>query len=232
MPAFAHAYTDDPLGLATEATIILTDLKGGPRAQFVEVFAANAAYIAAAAQAIKPSEEWQIDYELLGTDDLVLDIGTAVNTDYIITGVQVSCGPDKYPTVSVTAMKLLASVGGASNIAALLTSFSHTLTVVGGFGAMNRTLLGVSLPADGGVSASLSLSMQTAEAMAETTGALLADGFTMYGMKQECTYEAFSAITPPVAGKVTAEDTRTSRTGWKIFAKSWFEYIGSVPTPP
>jgi hypothetical protein len=215
MTTFAHAHTDDPLGLATAATIILTDVRGGERNQFVEVFDATAAYLAAAAQAIKPIEEWQIDYEILATGSLVVALGSLVNIDYLVTGLSANSRSDGYPTASLTAIKL-------SSAAKFVATGTGSITVTGGFGLVNKLEATFSK----GISSSLSLSMQTAEALEETSGDYLDEGYTLYGMKKECQVEAYDAITIPVAGKQTASDLANSgRTAWGTQTASWFEYI-------
>ncbi|MBP7430715.1 MAG: hypothetical protein KBC05_14875 [Candidatus Hydrogenedentes bacterium] len=211
----------DPLDLADASDIVLNSANGGPRMQYVEVFSPTGAYLAGGTVAIRPREEYSIEYTLVG-GSLVLNIGALVNTNYVITGVNVSCRTDGYPTVGLTALKFTnANMFNATN------SLKTTLTITGGLGVVN--LFGAT--AAGAISSSMSLSAQTAETLAPTGGDLAVGGFVMYGLKQECQLESTSAITLPAGGKLTSEDSRKSSTGAQINFKAWFEYL-TAPTPP
>lgn len=217
MPDFHHAHTDDPLGLADETGIILVDKNGGVRKDFVEMLAADGRFIAAAVVELKPVEEYQLTYELRDAGGLTLAFGVAVNTNYILTAGSVKCGSGAYPTVDVTALK-------PSNINKLkaYTGAAIELAVAGGFGMVNK--FGATFSK--GISSGASVSMQTAEAMEETSGDYLEAGLYYYGFKLEATAEAYDSITLPV-GAFSGQplDTKTSRDGWKTYAAAWWQYL-------
>jgi hypothetical protein len=204
----------DLLDLADGTNVILAGNGGGARKQYVEVFAATGAYIADAAVATRPHDEFTVEYELVG-GSLVLNVGEAVNTDYFITGISANCGSEQYPRVSVTFLKFSA--------ANLFNSGSKkaTITITGGFGVVN--LFGAT--AEGAISSSLSLTTQQVETLASTSGDYQEGGYAIYGLKQECQIESTTAISLPADGKETSSDERASSTGAKTYSKSWFEYL-------
>jgi hypothetical protein len=206
----------DLLGLADGTDVILVSSGGGARKQYVEVFAANGAYIPDAAVATRPHDEFTVEYEVIG-GTLELNIGVAVNTDYFITGISANCGSEQYPRVSVTFLKF-----SAVN---LFNSGSKTATIeiTGGFGVCN--LYGAT--AVGAISSSLSLTAQTVETLASTSGDYQEGGYAIYGLKQECSIESTTEITIPADGKETSSDERAGSTGASTYSTSWFEYLSA-----
>ena len=218
---FAHAHGDDPLGLATASDIILVSKSGGVRKEWVEVLSELGVYIKDAALtpfAIKPVDEFTIEYEVRKAS-LVIPLGVMVNTDYLVTAVSAKSDSSSYPTARVTVIKF-------SNANKLLATPSApgSLTVVGGFGLVNKWGATVT----GGISASTSVSMQMVEAMEETSGDYLQEGYCQYGFKQEITIESYTALTDENCGAathVTSRDTATGRDKLQTFSVSFFKYL-------
>jgi len=213
-----HIATTDPLGLGSivGGPINVTDISGGPRSDFLEVAGGDGKFIQSALVALRPVEEWSIQYELLDTASFSIAFGAMVNTNYLVTSFSASCGPDSYPTVSVTVLKPSA----AAKVKAYGSSITQTLT--GGFGIVEK--FGATAT-EAFVSSSCNITMQTLEAMGETDGDFMAAGLYHYGFKREVSIEAYSAITTPAANQVTDTDIRESRDGWKIFAANYWSYL-------
>jgi hypothetical protein len=214
MPTFAHTSATDPLGLATDNVIVLTDQNGGDAREHVEVLNAAAQYVTAATTAIKIRTEGRSAYELLATARLVVDFGVAINTHYIATGLTAQYTSEGYPTAEVTWIKF-------SAIAKYLATGSGQITLTGGFGLVEK--FGATFAQ--GISSRLSVSMMNSEAMAETSGDFLDAGYTHYGLKCEYTVEAYDAITIPAGAVPAGTDSKTGRTAWGTFSKSWFTYL-------
>lgn len=218
---FAHAHTSDPLGLATASDIILVGVSGGVRKEWVEVLSELGVYIKDAALtpfAIKPVEEFTIEYEVRKSS-LVIPLGVMVNTNYLVTSASAKSDSSSYPTASVTVIKF-------SNVNKLLATPSAPgdLTVIGGFGLVNKWGATVT----GGISASTSISMQQVEAMEETSGDYMQEGYVQYGFKQECTIESYTVLSDANCGTgthVTSRDTGTGRDKLKTFSVSFFKYL-------
>jgi hypothetical protein len=219
-----HIATADPLGIGTldgSTEINVTELSGGNVKEFHEVLAGNGRHIQAAVKELRPNEEWSIAYELLDGAAFSLAFGVPVNTDYLITSFSASCGPDSRPTVNVTAIKPSA----AGKIKSYAGGGAITIAMSGGFGIVEKwgaTSTGAFL------SSSCNISMQTLEAMEETSGDFLDAGIYHYGFKKEVSVEAYAAITPPANSKVTDAPTRESREGWKVFASSFWLYMDAI----
>lgn len=217
MPTHAHAHTDDPLGLATETGIILTDRNGGPRRELLESLAANGKYLAAAVKILKPVEEWSMSYELHDGATLTLVFGAAVNTNFLITAASAKYSATGRPVVDVSCVKPSA----ANKIKAYATAI--TIDFAGGFGLVDK--FGATFSQ--GISSQCSITMQTApEAMGETDGDYLTGGLYHFGFKKECQAEAYDSITLP-AGAHSAQplDLKTGRDGWKTYAAAWWTYM-------
>jgi hypothetical protein len=220
MATFGHTHSADPLGKATDDTIILKSVRGGERKQFSEVLSSSSAYIAAAAVALKPHELWVVEYEVVSAT-LTLALGSMINTNYLVTGLSAQCSFDKYPTVSVTCIK-------PSAAAKFTAKQTGTVSVTSGFGIVNKWGATFSQ----GVSSSMNLSMRTAEAMTETPAAGVSDyiaaGLTVYAMRKDFSVQAYDAITLPTGGYPTEVNGATpdsSNEGWQIFKASWFSYV-------
>jgi hypothetical protein len=216
-----HIASTDPLGIGsiTGGPINIVDISGGPRKDFHEVLASNGKYIESAVKAMKPVEEWSIQYELLDTASFSVAFGALVNTNYLVTSLAASCSPDNRPTLTVTALKPSA----AGKVKAYASAVTFAMT--GGFGIVDSfgaTSTGAFL------SSSCSISMQTLEAMDETSGDYLDDGIYHYGFKKEVSVEAYEAITEPADSYVTDEDQREGRDGWEIHAKSFWLYLDAI----
>ncbi len=225
---FAHLHTDDPLGLATAGDIVLVNVSGGIRRDFVEMLSEKGIYVPAAAQAIKPVEEFQVEYELRSTA-LTVPLGQLVNGSYLVTALSAQSDSGKYPTVTVTVIKFSATNKLLTSVLAETVSSALSQDITGGFGLVNK--YGVSGTIRG-ISSSMSISMQAAERMEETSGDYLQSGYVQYGFKREVTIESYTevgsgATVSGVSGaKVTARDTKTARDGYKTFSVSYFEYLG------
>ena len=218
MPNFA-LQNADPLGLGsiTDGPILVTDITGGPRKDYAEVLGGDARYIDSAVKELRPIEEWTISYELLTGASLTVPLGVPVNTNYLVTAVSGSSGPDAYPTASVTAIK----PSNANKIKNYVGA-AVTFDMVGGFGIVNKHGM---TAASAFISTSASISMSTAEALEETSGDYLLGGIYHYGFKLEGSGEAYGAITIPANAKLTDSDTRESREGWQTYSASWWSYV-------
>lgn len=218
---FAHAHTDDPLGLATASDIILVSVSGGVRKEWVEVLSELGVYIkdtTLTPKAIKPVEEFTIEYEVRKSS-LVIPLGVMINTNYLITSVSAKSDSGSYPTARATVIKF-------SNANKLLATPSAPgdLTIVGGYGLVNKWGATVT----GGISASTSVSMQQVEALEETSGDYMEEGYVQYGFKQEITIESYTALSDANCGTathVTSRDTGTGRDKLKTFSVSFFKYL-------
>jgi len=219
MPDFAIEIAD-PLGIGTidgSNAINVTEVSGGDRNDFHEVIAGNGKYIESAVKIIKPREEWTIGLELLDGAAFSLAFGVAVNTDYLVTSFSANCTPDTRPVISITAMKpssaakIKAYFGGATTVA-----------IAGGFGIVEDWDCS---SVDAFLSSQTSISMQTAEAMEETSGDFLDGGLLQWAFKQETSVEAYGTITLPGTAHQPSGDIRRSRDGWKIFAASYWQYL-------
>lgn len=218
MGDFAHAHTDDPLGLATAGDIVFAGKTGGVRKNYVEMLSELGVYIAAAAQEITPVEEFQLSYELRSSS-LVVPLGSLINTNYVVTGLSAESGSKQRPTVNVNVIKFSAP----GKYLAPVTS-PGSITIVGGFGLVNKWGATVTR----GISSSMTVSMQKPDdRLEETSGDYLAEGYTQYGFKQEVSIEAYDAITTLGTGakKTASDDGNTSRDGWKIYSVSFFKYL-------
>jgi hypothetical protein len=211
------------LGIGTlngSNAINVVDISGGPRKGFHEVLAGQGQFIQSAVKTLRPVEEWSIQYELLDGAAFSLAFGTPVNTNYLITSFQASCGPEARPTISVTALKPSAAAKiKAYALGAISVSMSGGFGIVEKWGATST---------DAFVSSNCNISMQTLEAMEETSGDFLAAGIYHYGFKKEVSVEAYGAITEPASSQVTDSDQRESRDGWQIYAKSFWSYMDAI----
>lgn len=213
---FAHAHTDDPLGLATAGDIVLVDVSGGERKNYVEMLSELGVYIAAAAQAIRPVEEYQVQYELRSST-LTIPLGALINTNYAVTGLQVGCGSEKYPSVSANIIKF-----SNANKYLAPVSVPSAIAITGGFGLVNKWGATVT----GGISSTMSISMQSVDALEETSGDFLEDGYCQYGFKQDVTIESYNLVSSLGTGaKVTSRDAKTGRNGLKTFSVQFFKYL-------
>jgi hypothetical protein len=214
----------DPLGLALGA-INLAGVSGGARKEWSEVMDPTGVPILNVINALKPKEEWQVEYELLDGASFSIGLGAAVNTDYLVTALSLRQGADTRPTVGVTAIK--------PSSAAKIKAYINPITLgpwSGGFGVINK-VSSISAASDF-ISLNASISIQTAEALKEAAVVGVTDyldaGLYTYGFKLEITAEAYGAITEPANSKVTAEDVKESREGWKTYSKNCWLYLDSV----
>lgn len=218
MPS-VHITTADPLGLADPGVINLKSLTPSTPRSFLEVLGSDGKYIAEAIKTLNPLEQFDIVYELLDTASLEIPLGVAVNTNYLITSLSCSCGPKKYPEVSLTVIK-------PSN-AAMIKAYSGaiTLTFVGGMGIVNK----FDATSTGSfISSQCSVSMQSLDADNETTGDFETDGIYRYGFKQEVSCEAYGAITIPGTAHASPNAPATPKEtaeGWQIYAASFWTYL-------
>ena len=214
-----HISSDDPLDFADAGVINLVSITPSTPRQFVEVLLASGKYDADNLKQIKSLEQWDLSYELLDGADLDLVFGVAVNTSYLLTVASLDCGPDKYPILNVSCIK----PSNANKIKAYGSGI--TVTVAGGFGMVNKH--GATATA-AFLSSQMSVSMQTLEAMEETSGDFMEGGIYHFGFKQECSAEAYSAITIPAGAhaQTNAPTTpRETREGWQIYPAAWWLYL-------
>lgn len=223
-PSFAIEI-EDPLGIGTidgTSAINVANVSGGPKSDFHETMAGNGQYIAAAVKALKPVEEWTIDYELLDGAAFEIAFGVLVNSSYVVTSAQASTSAESRPTVSVTVLKPSA----ASKLKAYANAV--TLEMAGGFGIVEKFGL-TSVGAF--VSTQASVAMQNAESMEETSGDYLTGGLYYFGFKQEVTAEAYGVITG-TGYNLTEQPIRRSKEGWRIYAASGWKYLDAIVAAP
>lgn len=214
-----HITSTDPLGLASAGVINLKSITPSTPRSYHEVLLSSGKYKADALKVLKPLDQFEIVYELLDTASLTLSFGVAVNTNYIITAASCACGPDKYPLVTVTAIKptainmLKASSDGV------------TLVCAGGFGIVNKW---GATATSAFISSNCSVSMQTLDAMDETSGDFLVGGLYYFGWKQEMSFEAYGVITAPAGSHATPNKPATpkeSAEGWQVYPASFWKYL-------
>lgn len=221
LPNFAITVAD-PLGIGSldgSTAVNTVSVSGGPQKQYHEVLGGNGLYILSAVKILKPIENWDMEYELLDGGDLEVGFGDATNGDYLITAFSASCSPDARPTASITAIKPSAS--------AKIKPYSEvgtppTLTITGGFGIVEKW---GATSTSAFVSSQGSVSMQTAEALDETSGDFLANGLLTWGFKQECQVEAYGPITVPEGKFTTDNPVRRQRDGYETHSASFWSYL-------
>jgi hypothetical protein len=221
MPS-VHISSSDPLGKASAGVINLTSITPSTPRSFVEVLLSTGKYDISSLKTIKPLEQWDLTYELLDTASLSLSLGVAQNTSYLITALSCSCAPDKYPEVNVTIIKPSA----ANKIKA--NGSGVAVALVGGFGVVNK--FGATSTA-AFVSSQMSISLQTLEAMEETSGDFMQAGIYHFGFKQECQAEAYAAITIPAGAHAQTNAPTTpkeTREGWQIYPAAWWTYLDAT----
>jgi hypothetical protein len=218
-----HISTTDPLGLAVAGEVNLVSITPSQSKSFAEILGPDGLYIAAALKTTKPLDQIECVYDLLDSASVDVVLGVAFNTSYLVTAVSCSCGPDKYPQLTVTAIK----PSSAGMIKAYGTGI--TLNYVGGFGIVNK--FGATA-ASAMISSQSSVSMQSLEAMDETSGDFLADGIYRFGFKEEASCEAYGAITTPTGAHAITNQPATakeSREGWQVYSASWWTYLDPAP---
>jgi hypothetical protein len=220
-----HITTADPLGLASAGVINLKSLTPSTPRSYVEVLLASGKYSAAAIKTIKPLEQWDITYELLDTASLVVHLGVVVNTNFLVTAYSCNCGPEKYPEVNLTVIK-------PSSAGMIKAGTDKTITAVGGFGIVNKW---GATSTKSFISSGCTISMQSLEAMHETSGDFMAAGIYRFGFKQECQAEAYAAIVTPVGAHATPNAPTTPKEtaeGWQSYQASWWTYLDPYVAAP
>ncbi len=219
---YVHIITDDPLGIGVRngGAINVTDIDGGPVSEFHEVLAGEGRFIEDAVKALRPTEEYNIDYELLDGAAFSIAFGIPVNTNYLVTSFAANCSADTRPTCSAGCVK--------PTLAAMIKSYALgavSIDMSGGFGIVAKWGCAA---ADEFLSSSCSVSMQTIESMDETSGDYKSDGLYHYGFKQEVSVEAYGEITAPGTAHVTENKTREGRNGAKIYRVSFWQYMDAI----
>jgi len=216
---YAHAHTDDPLGLATESGIILVDLdpQENGASQYVESRRADNKILEVLE--VNPADQVTVNYEVHADSTLTLAFGVQIGaTGYVLTSANISAPSDNYITASVTAIKLsaIAKVD-------LVNGATESIDVVGGFGVPNALGSGITVAAKGFISGSLSVSTNVAEAFESAD--YKTDGYLITYIRKQYTFEALSQLTMPGTwyGAVNSEP-KSSREGWKIYSyQGWLE---------
>jgi hypothetical protein len=221
-PSAFHAHTDDPLGLATAGDIVLASLDIGNVYDRIEMLAETGFQIDDADVPLllqKFSRQASIVYELKkATLGLVLPFGAVINTDWVIQQATVDYNSGAFPRVSLNVLELVAAASLAVH------GDPGELTVVGGWGAVDDfDVTGSPQP----VSSQFSIAFQTLEAMdvGANAGKFLSGGYLMWNWRKQYRLDSYTDFTPPATGHVTEAPVRTSREGWKIYSKSWYEYV-------
>lgn len=214
-----HITATDPLGLASAGVINLKSITPTTPRSYVEILLSSGKYSAAAVKKIKPLEQFDIVYELLDTASLTVAFGVAVNTNFLISSFSCASGPEKYPEVTISCIK--------PSSATLIKAYSGSvsLTAVGGFGIVNKW---DATAASAMISSQCSVSMQSLDAMDETTGDFLLGGIYRFGFKQECQVEAYGAITIPAGAHAKPNEPSTPKQtaeGWQTYQGSWWKYL-------
>jgi len=218
-----HVTSADPLGIGTldgSNGINIIDITGGPSRQFHEVLAANGKFIQSAVKFLKPVEEWVFNYELLDGASFSLAFGVPVNTSYLVTAFQASCGADVRPTISVSVVK-----PSAANLIKSYAGGAISVTMAGGFGIVEKW---GATAAEAMLSSQCSISMQTLEAMDETSGDFLVGGIYHYGFKKECAVEAYGVITPPAGSFYGESKKREGRDGIQVYSMTFWSYMDAA----
>jgi hypothetical protein len=148
-----------------------------------------------------------------------------VNTNFLVTAYSCNCGPEKYPEVSLTVIK-------PSSAGMIKAGTDKTITAVGGFGIVNKW---GATSAKSFISSGCTISMQSLEAMHETSGDFMAAGIYRFGFKQECQAEAYAAIVTPVGAHATPNAPTTPKEtaeGWQSYQASWWTYLDPYVAAP
>lgn len=219
---FAHAHTDDPLGLATAGDIVLVDLSLGDIFDRVEMLAETGFFINTTGTPTlldKFKRQASITYELRSSN-LALAFGALINTDWVINSCTVDNSSTSRARVSISALEL-------SNPSALAVKGTPgSYTALGGYGYVDTfSVTGSPRP----VSSQFSIAFRTIEAVdvGANAGKLLDDGYLMWDWRKNYRLDAYDTFTPEAGSLVTENPTRTSREGLKIYSKSWFKYVTS-----
>ncbi len=218
---FAHAHTDDPLGLATAGDIVLVDLSTGPVYDRVEMLAETGFFINTTGTPKlleKFTIQANITYELRSSS-LVLAFGAVINTNWVIQSATVDQSGTSYPRVSLSVLELKA----AASLGVKGTPGSYTVT--GGYGAVD--VFGVSGAEP--VSSQFSISFRTVEAMdvGVNAGRFLAGGYLMWDWRKNYQLNSYQMFSAPAGGHATEAPVRTSREGLKVYSINWFTYVTS-----
>lgn len=184
MPTFSHTHASDPLALATAGDIVLVDQTPAIKREIIDILSEASKPLADSAKTIRGVVEVTVNYELKSTA-LTVQFGANVNTDWRIISASYNAGAGQYPTLSLTAIK---PESGSFATAIAVGS----LEFPGGFGLLT-TLFGASCAAP--ISCTASVSGQTVMAITHDTGAILAEGLSVYGHRADISIEGYSAIT-------------------------------------
>lgn len=224
MADFAIANVNsDPLGLAGGA-IVLVSVDGGPRKEYHESLNYNGKPLSDAVKELKPTDQKTVNYELHDTASLVIPLGILTN-GWFVAGLTANCTAEGRPTVQVNIVKPSADAKYKARAAgAIELTFTGGFGVVDGFGATGMDTQGIS--------SSLSISMQTAEAMHPTSGDYLDAGIFHYAYKKEVTVEAYAAPGLPAGAFKTSSDTKEGRDGWKTYALAFWSYLDADTLAP
>lgn len=214
-----HITTADPLGYEAPGVIELVSIKESTPRSYGEVLNSAGKYLAAALKVLKPLEQWDMVYRLHDTASLAVVFGAAVNTNYMISSLSCSCGPDKKPELNISCIK----PSSAAMIKAYASAISQTF--VGGHGIVNKW--GATSTASF-ISSQATVEMQNLEAMHETSGDFEADGIYRFGFKLACQLTAYGAITIPSGAHASPNAPVTpaqSEDGWQTYDASFWTYL-------
>lgn len=224
--ANVHITSADPLDFADAGVINLRKITPSTPRSYLEVLGSDGKYLADALKVLNPLEQYDIVYDLLDTADLDVVLGIAVNTNYLITAVSCSCGPKKYPELSISCIK----PSNANMIKAYGTGI--TVNFVGGMGIVNKW---GATSASSFISSQMSVSMQSLDADNETSGDFLEGGIYRFGFKQEMSFEAYATIVAPTGAHASPNHPTTpieSAEGWQIYPASFWQYLDPGDAAP
>ena len=223
-PAFSLVAADDPLGLAGDF-IQLENVTSQEIKERHEVIGDLAKYITNAVVEKRPRTEGTSTYRLLDTASLVLPMGVAVNTNFVITGISGSYTQEDNPIVTVNWVQF-------SAIAKLLpytTPANAIETLTGGYGV--TALFGATLPVSTSpISSDFSIEVLTGDAGLGLDADYIDGGMYYYGFKRVVNASAYGVITIPAGGYETSRDDGTTKApeGWENYSASWFEYLDAT----
>jgi len=218
MPVFSHAHTDDPLGLATAAGVVLRTLEGGPVSDWNEVKSTAGYYITAGVKEMKPRNVYRMTYEVMPGNNLTVPLGVLVNSDFYITSMSVDQNSTQNVRVTVEAVE-------PSDPTMFNAYETESYTITGGFGVQNKF---GSTSTDCFITGSLSVSMEFTEDMHETSGDFCIGGIRGHSFKENHTQTAYGPITLKSNARRVRAPIATESNASAVHTAEWFFYPNGV----
>lgn len=218
MALFANP--DDKLNLSDNDAIVLVDSGGGLRQDPVEHLDELGKFLPAATKVLRPRYEYSATYDLHDAAGVAAIFGVLVNTDYMITGIDVVQDPEGKPVrLTIRFIKL-------SNVNKFNTtnSVGFTIDVPGGYGIVDD--FGCTIASPGDITeARMTVSTQAANVINRQDGDFQQAGYVIYGGQIRYGLSATGAITLPAGNLYRGEaDERRGQSAIRTYAENWIGY--------